>query len=199
MNRSKQSGSIRRMTALAIFTAIIAVLQVLCTFVRFGPFSITLALAPIIVATALYGKGAGAYLGGVFGLVVLITGLLGWDGGTVMLLMGISPLACILICIGKGIAAGFIAGLCYELIARKSDKAAVLVSGVVCPVVNTGLFIVGMLVFFFDTINGWAGGQNMLLYIIMGLTGVNFIVELGVNLLLATGITRIIRAGRKMH
>ncbi len=199
MNRSKQSGSIRRMTALAIFTAIIAVLQVLCTFVRFGPFSITLALAPIIVATALYGKGAGAYLGGVFGLVVLITGLLGWDGGTVMLLMGISPLACILICIGKGIAAGFIAGLCYELIARKSDKAAVLVSGVVCPVVNTGLFIVGMLVFFFDTINGWAGGQNMLLYIIMGLTGVNFLVELGVNLLLATGITRIIRAGRKMH
>lgn len=199
MNRSKRSGSIRRMTALAIFTAIIAVLQVLCTFVRFGPFSITLALAPIIVATALYGKGAGAYLGGVFGLVVLITGLLGWDGGTVMLLMGISPLACILICIGKGIAAGFIAGLCYELIARKSDKAAVLVSGVVCPVVNTGLFIVGMLVFFFDTINGWAGGQNMLLYIIMGLTGVNFLVELGVNLLLATGITRIIRAGRKMH
>lgn len=199
MNNGKQKGSIRRMTGLAIFTAIIAVLQVLCTFVRFGPFSITLALAPIIVATAIYGKSAGAYLGGVFGLVVLITGLLGWDGGTVMLLMSISPLACIFICIGKGVAAGFLAGLCYELIARKSDKVAVVVSGIVCPVVNTGLFIVGMLVFFFDTLNGWAGGQNMLLYIIMGLTGVNFLVELGVNMLLATGIDRIIRAGKKMR
>ena len=185
------------MTGLAIFTAIIVVLQVLCTFVRFGPFSITLALAPIIIATAIYGKGAGAYLGGVFGLVVLVTGLLGWDGGTVMLLMSINPAACVAICIVKG--AGFLAGLCYELIAKKSEKTAVVVSGVVCPVVNTGLFIVGMLVFFFDTISGWANGQNMLLYIIVGLTGVNFLVELGVNLLLGAGITRIIRAGKNMH
>lgn len=199
MNKGNQKGSIRRMTGLAIFTAIIVVLQILCTFVRFGPFSITLALAPIIIATAMYGKGAGAYLGGVLGLVVLITGLLGWDGGTVMLLMSINPLACVLICIGKGVAAGFVAGLCYELIAKRSDKAAVVVSGVVCPVVNTGLFIVGMLVFFFDTISGWAGGQDLMLYIIMGLTGINFLVELGVNLLLAAGITRIIRAGRKMY
>ena len=199
MNNSKRRGSTRRMTGLAIFTAIIVVLQVLCTFVRFGPFSITLALAPIIIATAIYGKGAGAYLGGVFGLVVLVTGLLGWDGGTVMLLMSINPAACVAICIVKGAAAGFLAGLCYELIAKKSEKTAVVVSGVVCPVVNTGLFIVGMLVFFFDTISGWANGQNMLLYIIVGHTGVNFLVELGVNLLLGAGITRIIRAGKNMH
>ena len=72
-------------------------------------------------------------------------------------------------------------------------------SGIVCPVVNTGLFIVGMLVFFFDTLSGWAGGQNLLLYIIVGLTGVNFLVELAVNIVLSSGITRIIRAGKKMH
>lgn len=199
MNNGKQNGGTRKMTGLAIFTAIIVVLQVLCTFVRFGPFSITLALAPIIIGTAMYGKGAGAYLGGVFGAVVLVTGLLGWDGGTVMLLMGINPLGCVLVCLLKGVAAGFFAGLCYELIAKKSDKLGVLISGVVCPVVNTGLFIVGMLVFFFDTLSGWAGGQNLLLYIIVGLTGVNFLVELAVNIVLSSGITRIIRAGKKMH
>ena len=199
MNNGKQNGGTRKMTGLAIFTAIIVVLQVLCTFVRFGPFSITLALAPIIIGTAMYGKGAGAYLGGVFGAVVLVTGLLGWDGGTVMLLMGINPLGCVLVCLLKGVAAGFIAGLCYELIAKKNDKLGVLISGVVCPVVNTGLFIVGMLVFFFDTLSGWAGGQNLLLYIIVGLTGVNFLVELAVNIVLSSGITRIIRAGKKMH
>ncbi len=199
MNNGKQNGGTRKMTGLAIFTAIIVVLQVLCTFVRFGPFSITLALAPIIIGTAMYGKGAGAYLGGVFGAVVLVTGLLGWDGGTVMLLMGINPLGCVLVCLLKGVAAGFFAGLCYELIAKKNDKLGVLISGVVCPVVNTGLFIVGMLVFFFDTLSGWAGGQNLLLYIIVGLTGVNFLVELAVNIVLSSGITRIIRAGKKMH
>ena len=199
MNSGKQNGGTRTMTGLAIFTAIIVVLQVLCTFIRFGPFSITLALAPIIIGTAMYGKGAGAYLGGVFGVVVLVTGLLGWDGGTVMLLMGINPLGCVLVCLLKGVAAGFFAGLCYELIAKKNDKLGVLISGIVCPVVNTGLFIVGMLVFFFDTLSGWAGGQNLLLYIIVGLTGVNFLVELAVNIVLSSGITRIIRAGKKMH
>lgn len=199
MNNSKRTGSTREMAGLAIFTAIIVVLQVLCTFIRFGPFSITLALAPIIIGTAMYGKGAGAYLGGVFGAVVLITGLLGWDGGTVMLLMGMNPVACILICLLKGIAAGLAAGLCYELIAKKNERVGVLVSGIVCPIVNTGLFIVGMLVFYFDTISGWAGGQNLLLYIIVGLTGVNFLVELAVNILLSAGITRIIHAGKKMN
>lgn len=199
MNNSKRTGSTRKMAGLAIFTAIIVVLQVLCTFIRFGPFSITLALAPIIIGTAMYGKGAGAYLGGVFGAVVLITGLLGWDGGTVMLLMGMNPAACILICLLKGIAAGLAAGLCYELIAKKNERVGVLVSGIVCPIVNTGLFIVGMLVFYFDTISGWAGGQNLLLYIIVGLTGVNFLVELAVNILLSAGITRIIHAGKNMN
>ena len=57
----------------------------------------------------------------------------------------------------------------------------------------------GMLVFYFDTISGWAGGQNLLLYIIVGLTGVNFLVELAVNILLSAGITRIIHAGKKMN
>ena len=199
MNNGKQNGGTRKMAGLAIFTAIIVVLQVLCTFIRFGPFSITLALAPIIIGTAMYGKGAGAYLGGVFGVVVLVTGLLGWDGGTVMLLMGINPVGCILICLLKGIAAGFFAGLCYELLAKKNDKVGVLVSGIVCPVVNTGLFIVGMLVFFFDTLSSWAGGQDLLFFIIVGLTGVNFLVELAVNIVLSSGITQIIRAGKKMH
>ncbi|NLF34555.1 MAG: ECF transporter S component, partial [Clostridiales bacterium] len=50
------------MTGLAIMTAIIVVLQVVASFVKFGPFSITLALAPIIIGAALYGPMAGAYL-----------------------------------------------------------------------------------------------------------------------------------------
>lgn len=200
MNKGKQNGATRRMAGLAIFTAMIVVLQVLCTFVRFGPFSITLALAPIIIGAAMYGKGAGAYLGGVFGAVVLITGLLGWDGGTVMYLMSINPVGCVLICLGKGIAAGFLAGLVFDALSEKHENLAVPVAGVVCPVVNTGLFIVGMLVFFSDTLNGWAAatGQALLLYIIMGLTGVNFLVELAVNIVLSSGISRIIRAGRQM-
>ena len=113
---SHSHDKLQRMTGLSIFTAVIVVLTVLCTFVRFGPFSITLALAPIVIGAALYGPGAGAYLGGVFGLVVLLTGVFGWDGGTVMYLMSLNAVGCILICIGKGAAAGWVSGLLYRLL-----------------------------------------------------------------------------------
>lgn len=198
MNKGKR-GDTRRLTGLAIFTALIIVLQIICTFVRFGPFSITLALAPIIIGAAMYGRKAGAYLGFVFGLVVLITGIMGWDGGVVMLMLSQNAIGCVLICLVKGAAAGWAAGIIYELISKKNDLAAVITAGIVCPIVNTGLFIVGMLVFFMSMLTDWASGEAMLYYIIFGLTGINFVIELAVNMVLASGITRIIHAGKNMH
>ena len=187
------------MTGMSLLAAIIAVLTVLGNFVRFGPFPITLALAPIIIGAAMYGAGAGAILGGVFGLVTLLSGLAGWDGGTVMYLMGIAPFACILVCIGKGAAAGWCAGLVYGAIEKKNRHAGVVAAGIVCPVVNTGIFVLGMLVFFTSALESWASGQGLLYYVIFGLTGINFLVELAVNLVVSSGITAIIKyaKGRK--
>ena len=187
------------MTGMSLMAAVIAVLTVLGNFVRFGPFPITLALAPIIIGAAMYGAGAGAILGGVFGLVTLVGGLAGWDGGTVMYLMGIAPVACILVCIGKGIAAGWCAGLVYGAIEKKNCHVGGVAAGIVCPVVNTGVFIIGMLLFFTSALESWASGQGLLYYVIFGLTGINFLVELAVNLVLSSGITAIIRyaKGRK--
>ena len=106
MSNSTPRKGLKRQVGLSLFSAIIVVLTVLGNFVRFGPVPITLSLAPIIIGAAVYGSSAGALLGGVFGLVVLLGGIFGWDGGTVMLLMGLNPIGCILICIGKGILAG---------------------------------------------------------------------------------------------
>ena len=67
-------------------------------------------------------------------------------------------------------------------------------------VVNTGVFMLGCLVFFVDTITAWgeaAGFANVGAYMIFGLTGINFLIELGVNLVLAPVITRLIRVGKK--
>ena len=187
----------RRMTGLAVFSAIIVVIQIICTFVKFGPFSITLALAPIIIGSALYGVSAGAYLGGVLGVVVLVTGLLGWDGGTVMYLMSQNAIGTVLICIVKTVAAGWLAGVVYKALAPKNGLAAVILAGIVCPVVNTGLFIAGMFAFFFSTLQGWANGTAMIYFIIVSLTGVNFLIELLTNMVLASGITRVIQAGSR--
>lgn len=187
----------RKMAGLAIFSAIIVVLQIICTFVRFGPFSITLALAPIIIGAAVYGAASGAYLGFVMGLVVLITGILGWDGGTVMYLMSINAFATILICLLKSTIAGWAAGAVYKALAKKSILLGVIVAGIVCPIVNTGLFIIMMSIFFKSTLQAWAGDTAMMYYIIVSLTGVNFLIELFVNMVLASAITRIIKSGLK--
>lgn len=199
MNNSTQSVKTRRMTGLAIFSAIIVVLQIISTFVKFGPFSITLSLAPIIIGAAIYGVGAGAFLGFVFSAVVVITGILGWDGGFIMMLMGISPIGLLVTALGKGTLAGWVSGIVYKAVSKKNELLGVITAGIVCPVVNTGFFVIGMLLFFSETFTAMAGGQNLVSFVIFGLAGINFVIELLVNIVLSSGITQIIKAGKKMR
>ncbi len=58
----------KKIVGIGIFTAIVVVLQLLGSFIRFGTFSISLVLIPIVVGAALYGIGAGAWLGLAFGI-----------------------------------------------------------------------------------------------------------------------------------
>ena len=186
----------RRLTGLALMTAIIVVLQVVASFVKFGPFSITLALAPIIIGAALYGAGAGAWLGAVFGVVVLIACVAGWDmGGNI--LFTANPLLTAALCIVKGAAAGWVSGLVFRGLSSRSPMGASIIAGIVCPVVNTGIFCVGLAVFFYDTLVAWAGGSDLIYYIIFGLTGVNFVLELAINLVLSTVIVRVVGARKR--
>jgi len=183
----------RRLTGLALLTAIIIVLQVVASFVKFGPFSITLALAPIIIGAALYGASAGAWLGGVFGVVVFIACVAGWDvGGNI--LFTANPFLTGILCIVKGALAGLVAGVAFRAIEGRSPMAASITAGVLCPVVNTGIFCIGLSLFFHDTLVAWAGGTDLVYYIIFGLTGVNFLLELAINLVLSTVIVRVVGA-----
>jgi len=59
-------------------------------------------------------------------------------------------------------------------------------------VVNTGLFVCGMLLFFKDTLYAWAGGTEVLTYILLGLAGLNFLVEFLINIILTPAIVRIV-------
>ena len=85
----------------------------------------------------------------------------------------------------------------YELLRKKNDTVATFVSGVLTPIVNTGVFILGCLAFFMPTIREWAGGSNAVKFIFVGLIGFNFFIELAVNLILSPSIARIIKIGRK--
>ena len=147
----------RRLVALALFTAIVVVLQLLGSFIRFGTFSISLVLVPIVIGAVLYGPWAGAFLGAVFGLVVLLSG----DAAAFLV---ISPLGCILTVMLKGALSGLCAGLVYRLLHRANEYAAIVAAAIVCPVVNTGVFLLGCLAFWgafaarlAASLFGWAG------------------------------------------
>jgi hypothetical protein len=102
-----------------------------------------------------------------------------------------------LLCSAKGTAAGFVASLAYGLFAKKNQTIATAVAAMVAPVVNTGLFILAMLVFYTDTLSAWAGGQNVMVYILTGLAGWNFIFEFAASAIISPVIATVIRVTGK--
>lgn len=187
------NSKVKKIVGLGLFTAIVVVLQLLGGGIKFGMFSISLVLIPIVVGAALYGWKSGAWLGFVFGAAVLISG----DAAA---FMAVDPLATVFVVLVKGTACGLISGLVYTILKKSSPWLAVVAAAVICPVVNTGIFLVGCKLFFIETINEWAlafGYENAGAYMIFGLTGINFLIELGVNIVLAPVITRLIRYGKK--
>lgn len=190
MNNAK----IKRMAGIALLIALVIVLQLLGGMIPpVGGFSISLVLIPIVLGAAVYGPKAGALLGAAFGAIVTINCITGADGGGAMVFQA-NPLLCVAVVMGKGILAGFAAGLVYRLISRWNGYAAMVTAAIICPVVNTGTFVLCMLTFFRDVLAVWATpfGGDVIVYIFSGLLVFNFIPELIINVLFSPFGQRIV-------
>lgn len=181
----------------AVMTALVIILQYLGSFIKLGPFSISLVLIPIVIGTATCGKGIGAWLGFVFGIIVLLSG----DAAAFLTVNAPGTIITVLL---KGTACGFISGLAYEgmyKLLKGNSYFSTVAAAIVCPTVNTGIFLLGCLVFFMDTITGWAEaaglGGGVAHYMIFGLVGGNFLVELAINIIFSPIIVRIINVVKK--
>ncbi len=197
MNQSK----LHRMVGTALLAAIIVVLQLFAGAISFGTISFSLVLVPIVVGAASYGALSGAFLGLVFGLLAFIGCVNGTDKGGNVLFQA-QPFLCALTCFGKGAAAGAAAGGVYRLVAGKQpgngrSAVATLAAAITAPVVNSGLFCTAMYGFFWSTLTEWAGGKPIVSYMLLTLIGVNFLVELGLNVVLTPGITTILRVVKR--
>lgn len=187
MNKTKT------IVGIGLFTAIVVVLQLLGGGIRFGIFSISLVLLPIVVGSALYGWRGGAWLGFAFGITVLISG----DAAP---FLAVDIFGTVLVVLVKGTLCGLIAGLTYKLLEKCNKLVAVFGAAFICPVVNTGVFLLGCQIFFLPTISEWAvaaGYENAGTYMLLVLAGINFLVELCTNLVLAPVITQLITQGKK--
>ena len=177
----------------AVFTALVFVLQYLGSFIRFGMFSVTLVLLPIIVGAATCGYKIGAWLGFVFGVAVLATG----DAAPFLAIDFFGTIATVLL---KGTLCGLAAGLTYKALEKKSIYLAVMIAAIVAPIVNTGIFLLGCKLFFFEAIKEWGaadGFNNAASYMFLSLAGINFIIELGTNLILSPAAVRVLKFTRK--
>lgn len=182
------SEKIHKMVGTGVLTAVVIVVSLLTMGISVGPFNITFALIPIVVGAALYGWATGGWLGLVFGAMVLFTG-----GANEFLVINVP--GTIITVLVKGAAAGLIPGLIYSVLEKKNRWAATICAAAAAPIVNTGIFLLGCLAFFMGKINKWAAGagiENAGVYMVTVFVGVNFLVELGANLLLSSVIVRIV-------
>ena len=184
----------RKLVTLAIFTAIVAVLQLMGVAIRFGTFAVSMVGVPVILGGALMGPAAGAWLGLVFGITVLVSGdaalFFAWD-----------PVATGVIALLKGTLAGFAASALYQLLERKGDCLAVLAAAMAYPFVNTGVFFLGCMLCFLDDCIQFAAdlgitgsGPAIIMTVFIGF---NFFFELGLDLVLSGVIDRLIYIGKR--
>lgn len=204
--RRTRNQKIVAMVEMAMLTALVVVLQIFGGMIKipFLPFSFSLVLVPIVIGSIVLGYKNGTVLGVVFGLVVTAQCAMGIDAGG-FILWGINPFLTALICIVKGGAAGLVPGLIYRAIIGKAESEKVgaksviasVVAAISAPVVNTGIFIIGLSAFFNSTLVAWAGGTNVMLYIVTGLVGINFLIELFINIVVSPAIATIIKVTEK--
>lgn len=192
-----KSEKIKRMTGIALLMALVVVLQFVSTMIpAVGGFSISLVLIPIVLGGAVFGPSAGALLGGTFGAIVFINCVTGADGGGAMVFQA-NPFLCFLVVMGKGILAGWLSALIYKLLKNWNSHVAILCAAVVCPLVNTGIFVICMMTFFKGVLAAWAKGGDMIAYVLSSFVLFNFVPEMIINLVFGSVGHIVIHAVKK--
>ena len=177
----------------SIFTALVIVLQMMGSFIRLGQFSISLTLVPIVVGECILGPLVGAWLGFVFGMVVLLS-------GDAAFFISFSFVTTILVVLLKGTLAGFVSGVIYKTLHNKNQLVATILASIACPLVNTGIFIIACLTFYNNGLGELAGSSsftNLLSFVLIYMVGGNFIFELLINALLSPTILKVINMYKK--
>ncbi|MBQ7779207.1 MAG: ECF transporter S component [Clostridia bacterium] len=191
MKKAKPSTKIKNLTLLALMTALVVLTEIISANIKFGTFSITLTHIPIVIGASILGPWAGAWLGLSMGVVVL------FEPATQGFLL-VNFAATVFVVLLKSTLSGFVSGVIYKAI--KNKTLSISVSALTCPIVNTAIFIIGSLVFFSPSLAAMAGpGKNVFMFLIVGIIGVNFIIEFLVAAVMIPVIKKVIDICKKMR
>ena len=181
--QNKKGMSTKRLVLGAILTALVIVLQYVSMAIRFGTFSITLSLTPIVIGALTCGVGIGAWLGLVFGITVLLTG----DAAPFWAVTAVGTFLTVIL---KGVAAGVLPAIVFRLLGKVNYTFKSSVAAILSPIANTGVFLLGCVIFFVPTLIEWYGNVTAFLVTIFSF---NFLIELVLNIVLTPVIIKILK------
>lgn len=173
---------------LAILTALLVVLNLLSTVFKVIT-NVNLTLIPIVLGALTLGWRGGLILGIISGLMTFLFGVFGVDYFTNVLFVN-HPILTFLTCTVKVVAAGVLGGIIYGAIKKKNKYVATFVASAVVPIVNTAIFILGALTMYNTIANEFA--PDVLYFLVITCAGVNFLIELGINLLVAPAVHAVV-------
>ena len=186
MQKTRKSFSTEKMVTIAVIIALISALQAFSSVAaRIGLFSFALGLFPATVGSVMYGKKESIIFGSVLGIVILAT------DATAYALYSVNFLATVLVVLAKSIASTFVTALIFQLLKRYNRYVAIVVAAILSPVINPGIFIGGVCIFFKDFFAQFISGEVFIIgFILMLLT--NFIIETIINVVLSPVVLRVI-------
>ncbi len=190
----------RNVALLGILIALVIVLQLFASAIPMFGVTLNFSLIPIALASILLGWFGGAIVGFACGLVVWITmAVLGQEPSTAALFQA-SPIILTIMCIGKTTVSGLVAGLVFKWVSKKNSFLAVVISAVIIPIVNTGIYMLGMVIMqdavaAFLSLNSWSAG--IVFTVVFGMIWLNFVLEMAINLIFIPMIHRVIKVVQK--
>ncbi len=181
-----KNNRVRKITGVALFIAIEIVLSFISNYVQTGQVNLNLALIPIIIGACAYGPIVGLALGILNGVITLTA------PATLGVFFVVNPAATVFLCLLKTGLAGLVSGLIYKALYKHKLIAAIL-SSVVVPVVNTGLFILGTYAFFIDVYSAAnVNGINVYEFVLVSVLSVNFAIESVLCLVVSPAILKVL-------
>ena len=108
--------------------------------------------------------------------------------------LAVNPIVTVILCIVKTAVAGVVSGYLFKLFQNKNIKLAVILASISAPIVNTGIFALGSILFYMPTLEVWAGeGANAFAFLFLTMIGANFIIEFIINSVLSPVVLYIVK------
>lgn len=200
MSNTPTKSSRRNSTVNLTVTAALAAIIVVMTFtpigyLNIGIVEITFLTIPVAIGAIICGPGAGALLGGVFGLTSYMQCFgIARPSPFGAALLAINPVATTVLCLVPRILAGLLAGLIFKAFKNKSGTVSFAVTSLCTGVFNTLFFVIVLLLgFSTESLSSLQLGDSML-KIISSLVTVNAVIEWAVCLVVGLAVSKALLA-----